>query len=81
MTAQSRYADEILNSSDAIKPMDNMYSAVCDTCPQVLTEDVHIFIWEKGEEEKTICSNCNDDLYHELKADGWKVDQDDMEEI
>lgn len=49
----------------------------CSTCDCALTEDVHIFCFEKdGEEDLTMCSDCADDTTDEMRADGWKRDDD-----
>jgi len=49
----------------------------CSTCDCALTEDVHIFCFEKdGEEDLTMCSDCADDTTDEMRTDGWKRDDD-----
>ena len=62
--------------------MEDMYSAVCDTCPQVLTEDIHIHIWDNNKsgeawEEKTICTSCHSELKDDLHEKGWTHDEEE----
>ena len=62
-----------------------MYSEVCDNCPQVLTEDIHIHIWGKSSpkselgytDEMCICDDCHQDLENKLHQEGWKHDEDE----
>jgi hypothetical protein len=52
----------------------------CTNCGVFLDEDMHIFCYSRGEEEETMCQECGEDLREELKADGWKRDDDSTED-
>ena len=53
--------------------------AHCDNeCGTVLTENVHIFLVNKADEEKTFCEDCFMDIKKELKNEGWKGDNDEQ---
>jgi hypothetical protein len=45
-----------------------------------LDEDMHIFCYSRGDEEETMCCECGQDLHEEMKADGWKRDDDSEDE-
>ena len=51
---------------------------LCDNkCGEVLNENLFVFIWSKGEEERTICEYCHFDIEDEMRADGWTEQGDD----
>jgi hypothetical protein len=52
----------------------------CTNCGVFLDEDMHIFCYSRGEEEETMCCECGQDLHEELKADGWRRDDDSEDE-
>jgi hypothetical protein len=52
----------------------------CENCEEPLDEDEHIFIFTKGYEDMTMCRECGDDTHEEMKADGWKRDDEEEEE-
>ena len=49
----------------------------CSNCDAPLDDDEHIFIFTRGDEEKTMCQMCGEDLHEELNADGWRRDDDE----
>jgi hypothetical protein len=51
----------------------------CENCEEPLDEDEHIFIFTRGDEDMTMCRECGDDTHEEMKADGWKRDDDEGE--
>ena len=64
---------------------EEQYKQVCATCPQVLTEDMSIHIWDNNKngeawEEMTICTCCHQDLEDELHAKGWTHDEEEDED-
>jgi hypothetical protein len=52
----------------------------CCCCDAPLDEDEHIFIFTRGNEEKTVCQMCGEDLHEGWKACGWKRDDEEDEE-
>ncbi len=58
----------------------NQYETLCDNeCGQVLHDNISIFVWNKGEEERTICEYCHCDIEDEMRADGWSEQGDDQD--
>jgi len=53
---------------------------VCECCDATLGEDEHIFIFTRGDEEKTMCQMCGEDTHEEMNADGWRRDDEEEEE-
>lgn len=52
--------------------------SLCDNCRCRLTDDIHIFCFEKdGEGDKTMCAECGNDLAFDMREDGWKRDDDE----
>lgn len=49
----------------------------CDNCDTELTEDTHIFIFTKGEDEKIMCDTCGQELAEKMRKDGWIRDDDE----
>jgi hypothetical protein len=49
----------------------------CGNCGVPLDDDMHIFCFSRGDEEKTFCKECGDDCHKDLKADGWIRDDDE----
>jgi len=52
----------------------------CSNCDAPLDDDEHIFIFTRGDEEKTMCQMCGEDLHEELNADGWRRDDEEDKE-
>lgn len=51
----------------------------CENCERPLDEYEHIFIFNRGDEDMTMCEECGNDTHEEMKADGWKRDDDEGE--
>ena len=51
----------------------------CDNCDTELTEDTHIFIFTKGEDEKIMCDTCGQELAEKMRKDGWIRDDEDVD--
>ena len=51
----------------------------CDNCDTELTEDTHIFIFTKGEDEKIMCDTCGQELSEKMRKDGWIRDDEDVD--
>ena len=58
----------------------SQYDERCSNCDEQLTEDTHIFCFSRGDEEETFCGECGEDLADEMRADGWKRDDDEEEQ-
>ena len=59
----------------------DQHKVLCDNgCGQVLHEDISIFIWNKEEEEMTICEYCHYDIEDEMRADGRSEQGDEDED-
>ena len=56
--------------------METQFMEGCDTCGTQLHEDMHIHIWERGEEELTICEFCHQDMGAQMHSQGWKHDEE-----
>ena len=66
----------IMNSSTKGEtPMNQL----CDSCQTPLTDDVDIYIWAKGDEERTICEECHSWEENSFRTQGW-VEQGDEDE-
>ena len=52
---------------------------LCDSCQTPLTDDVDIYIWAKGDEERTICEECHSWEENTFRTQGW-VEQGDEDE-
>ena len=62
--------------------MNTNEETICDNCECVLTEDTHIFCFEKeGKDDMTMCAECGNDTADEMRADGWKRDDDDNKSL
>jgi len=56
---------------------DDSVCGACDSCECELTEDVHIeCLHDSHGHEMTICRDCWDSLESDLRAQGWKNDDD-----
>lgn len=49
----------------------------CKNCDTYLDEDMHIFCYTRDTEDMTLCKDCGEDCYDELRADGWVRDDDE----
>jgi RNase P subunit RPR2 len=49
----------------------------CTNCDTPLDENEHIFCFSRGDEDKTMCQMCGEDTHEEMKADGWRRDDED----
>jgi hypothetical protein len=59
---------------------DETEEGCCSNCGLFMPEDMHIFCFTRGDEEETMCCECGQDLHEELKAAGWKRDDDSTED-
>ena len=51
----------------------DQFEKFCDNeCGTQLTENEHIHCLRKGNREITFCSECRNDLWDELKKNGWE---------
>jgi hypothetical protein len=70
----NKLCEECGEHSDIEEEEDMTY---CDNCDCALTEDTYIFCFEKdGEDDMTMCAECGNDTADEMRADGWKRDDD-----
>ena len=60
---------------------DECYDDECSNCDTVLSKDIHIFNFTRGDEETGwMCQTCGEDLAEELRAEGWKRDDDEEDD-
>ena len=64
----------------------SQYEDVCDMrgCKQILDINEHIHIWDNDKVvpnvEKTICDNCHQEHYDDLKSYGYSHDEEENDE-
>ena len=60
------------------KEIEDMYKQVCDIegCDKVLdiNENIHIWTNKKEDKEMTICNDCHEWFYQDLKQSGYSCD-------
>ena len=80
-TGSSSFAFWWCNFTDELEEEDDQYKTTCgNKCGTVLDIDEHIHCLSKGDEEAVWCDVCFQDLWYQMKKDGWKHDEDEEEE-
>lgn len=79
MEAKEAKQEEVETSADEEEDCEECGKCYeCGIC--VCDPSMHIFLYAKGDEDRTLCCECGQDCFEEYKSDGWKRDQDDEED-